>query len=431
MVRTARIISILLLALLVAGFGPSSHKQGRKHLENGDYTRALEALTNALNEFPDNPKIHRDMGIAYYKIEQYEQALAELDKAKQKLEKDGNVMLYLGLTYERLKKYDKAIEEYSNYNKLGRFSRIKPTIQKRIYQLIPRQAEQWAKERMDFEKQIDVASIPENTIAVTYFKPFSISEELEPLHVGLTDLIIMDLLMVESLRVLERDRMKEIYEELGLGSTDLVDQSTAPRMGKLLGASTLVTGSFTGLGEDKWRIDPSLGLIKDGSLQALKSVEGEISGFLQVEKELVLQVLDSLGVELTPEQRESILQNVPTESLQAFLAYSRGLNYMDNGMYEAAKQEFESAISLDPGFSQAEEHLTGAQFLSEPMGSVDALEFEWNSMLSSEEGKNELLGSTLGGISQGDINRTPGSELELTGEPAPADEISLEVIIKW
>jgi len=101
---------------------------------------------------------------------------------------------------------------------------------------------------------------------------------------------------------------------------------------------------------------------------------------------------------------------------------------MDNGMYEAAKQEFESAISLDPGFSQAEEHLTGAQFLSEPMGSVDALEFEWNSMLSSEEGKNELMGLTLDSISQGDINRIPGSELELT---APPDEISLEVIIKW
>jgi len=428
MLKAVKIISILVLAISIMAFGPSKHKQGRKHLENGDYTRALEALTDALNESPDKPEIHRDIGITYYKTRQYEQALSELDKAKQKLDKDGNVMFYLGLTYERLKQYDKAIEEYSNYVNLGRFDGIKETIQKRIYQLIPKQAEQWAKERMEFEQQIDAASIPDNSIAVTYFKPFSVSEELEPLHKGLTDLIIMDLLMIDDLRVLERERMKEIYEELGLGSTDLVDQNTAPRMGKLLGASTLVTGAFTGLGEDKWRIDPTLGLVKAGEFQKLGSVEGEIPGFMQVEKELVLKVLDSLGIELTPEQRESILQNVPTESLQAFLAYSRGLNYMDNGMYEAAMREFESAISLDPGFTQAEEHLTGAQFLSEPTASIGDLKSLWNSVISSDAGKNELLGMTLGDIGQGDIDRVPVSEI---GEPEPVDEISLEVIIRW
>ena len=248
MKAAVKALGILALALLLLGFGPSNLRQGRTYLERGQYARALEKLTDAVNEDPDNPGIHRDLGQAYYETGQYEQALEELNKAKSKLDKDGKLIFYLGMTYERLEQYDKAVAAYSDYVKLGRFSKIKKKIRRRIQWLIRQQTQKWAKERMKMEKTIDPASIPPNTIAVTYFKPFSISKELEPLHKGLTELLIIDLSMVKSLKVLERIKLAEIYDELGFSSTDVVDQSTAPRMGKLLGARTLVTGTFTGLG---------------------------------------------------------------------------------------------------------------------------------------------------------------------------------------
>lgn len=427
MKRSAEILSVFIIVLLVAGFfGPSKLRQGRKHLEREEYTRALEVLTDALNEDPDNPKIHRDLGIAYYKTGQYEQALVELNTAKEKREKDGEVIFYLGLTYERLEQYDKAIEEYSNYVKLGRFSGIKKKIQRRIQRLIQQQAVQWIQERMRIEEQIDPASIPDNTIGVTYFKPFSISKELEPLHIGLTDLIIIDLSMVESLQVVERIKLREIYNELGLSTTDLVDQSSTPRWGKLLGANSIVTGTFTGFGDKQWRIDPALGSIKLGQLQALQALEGKIPSFLQTEKELVLEILRSLGIELTEEEQKRIMLNVPTESLEAFLAYSRGLGYADQGMYGEAAKEFGNAISIDPNFSQAEEGLNVAGLLSQPAESINSLGSTWNSAVVSENGKNSLLKTTLQNVSRGDVNRIPVSDVR-PGE----EEVELEVLIQW
>ena len=425
----AKILSIPLLALLVMGwFGPSNYRQGKRHLERGEYVQALEALTNALNEDPDNAKIHRDLGTAYYRTEQYQQALTELDQAKEKLKKDGQVMFFLGMTHERLEQYDKAIEAYSNYSKLGRFSSLKREIQRRIQWLIQKQAAQWVKERMEMEKRINPASIPDNTIAVTYFKPFGVSEELEPLHKGLTDLLIADLSLVEALQVLERIKLKEIYDELGLASTDLVDKSTTPRIGRLMGASSVVTGIFTGLGDDEWRIDPTLGRIKVGESLGLERLEGEIAAFLETEKQLVMEILRNLGIELTQEEEEKIAQNIPTTSLSAFLAYCRGLDYTDQGMYREAARAFDNAVSIDPGFNQARESATGAKLLFQPVGGVGTLESAWDSTLSAEAGKDALLNATVGSIAQGDVKSAPSSELGIDTTPT---EIELEVVIRW
>ncbi len=423
-----RAIIIFILLLFMMGCTSASLRQGRSYLAKERYPQALDALTDALNEDPDNPKIHRDLGITYYKTDQYEQALEELKQAKQGLEKDDRLIFYTGLTYEKLGLYDEAIEEYANYTKLGRFSRIRRKIQQRIQWLIQRQAAEWANSRMKMEKDINPAEIPDNTVAVTYFKPFSVSEELEPLHKGLTDLLILDLSLIGSLKVVERIKMTEIYDELGFSSTDLVDQDTAPRMGKLLGANSIVTGAFTGFGDEQWRIDPTLGLVKLGRFQPLESVEGLIPRFIQVEKDLVLQILEGLNIEITPGERDQIMENVPTESLGAFLAYCRGLDYSDRGMYSEASREFEAAISLDPKFNQAKEHLAGASFLSTSAESTDELEVAWDSAFSSEELKSECLTTTVQSVTRGDVDRASGSKPELIEEEP---EVELEVLIQW
>jgi len=428
MIVVPKWIAVFMLILFIMGCAPASLRQGRSYLAKEKYPQALEALTRALNEDPDNPEIHRELGITYYKTKQYEQALEELKTAKQGLEKDDRVIFYTGLTYEKLKLYDEAIEEYGNYTKLGRFSRVRGKIQQRLQWLAQRQASKWAQERMEIEKEIDPASIPDNSVGVTYFKPIGVSEELEPLHKGLTDLLIVDLSMVDELTVVERIKLNQIYDELGFSSTDLVEQDTAPRMGKLLGASSLVTGAFTGFGDDQWRVDPTLGLVKLGRFEALDSVEGQIERFIQIEKQLVMDVLEGLGIELTQEQRDEIMENIPTESLKAFLAYSRGLDYSDRGMYSEALQEFEAAVSLDPKFNRAKEHQAGARFMSQPTETTDELEMAWDSAFSSEALKTEFLATTVQSVSRGDVDPTSGSDLELTEEET---EVQLDVLIQW
>jgi hypothetical protein len=71
-----------------------------------------------------------------------------------------------------------------------------------------------------------------------------------------------------------------------------------------------------------------------------------------VEKRIVFQLFTDLGVQLSTADRNAIEQR-PTRSLAAFLAYGRGLTLSDEGRYDAAGREFDNAVRLDPGFLSA------------------------------------------------------------------------------
>lgn len=421
------IVSIFLLSIFMLGcITTGSLRQGKKLLSEGEYDRAAEVLINALEEEPDNPEISRNLGIAYYKLGQFNQALDKLEKAKQGLPKDSRLIFYLGLVYEKLEQYDKAIEEYSNYTRLSPLSRFRRKIKERLPWLIRQEAARWAKTRLKDEENLPVQDIPDTTVAVTYFKPLTVLEGYESLHLGLTDLLIADLSLVESLSVVERIKLHKILDELGFSSTDLVDQSKAPRMGKLLGAGTLVTGAFTAL-EERLQIEPALGKVKLNEIYTLEGVEGMLANFLQIEKNLALQILDEMGLELTSEERKAISQNIPTESLAAFLAYSSGLSYEDRGMYPEAAKEYESALTLDPTFNKAILHLKEVQSLTQ-VESVDSLEQLREAALSTKSLQDEGLGTIVESISRQSMGSIPRSEADI---PEGPEEVEVEVIFTW
>ncbi|MBI5211301.1 MAG: hypothetical protein HY927_15110 [Elusimicrobia bacterium] len=65
----------------------------------------------------------------------------------------------------------------------------------------------------------------------------------------LADLISAQLAARPGLKVVERQRIGAVFDELRLSEGAMVDQETAVRIGNLLGANTLVLGSFARMGE--------------------------------------------------------------------------------------------------------------------------------------------------------------------------------------
>jgi len=59
----------------------------------------------------------------------------------------------------------------------------------------------------------------------------------------LADIVSMELLK-QGINVIDRSTTVKILTELSLGSTGIIDESTAPRIGLLLGVSALLTGSI-------------------------------------------------------------------------------------------------------------------------------------------------------------------------------------------
>lgn len=85
----------------------------------------------------------------------------------------------------------------------------------------------------------------------------------------------------------------------------------------------------------------------DGSVS-----ENTLEQLFTIEKAIVLDLFNDLGVVLTTAERNAIEER-PTRSLQAFLAYSKGLKLEDEGKYDEASRSFGEAARIDPSFGAA------------------------------------------------------------------------------
>jgi hypothetical protein len=73
---------------------------------------------------------------------------------------------------------------------------------------------------------------------------------------------------------------------------------------------------------------------------------------MRMEKDLVVAIATQLGYQLSEAERRLILEN-GTQSLIAFLAFSRGLEAEDAGNFTAATAFYAEAVREDPNFDMA------------------------------------------------------------------------------
>ena len=147
-------------------------------------------------------------------------------------------------------------------------------------------------------------------------------------------------------------RLQAILDELQLSETQYMDAASAPRIGRMLGAGRLVSGSYNVLQGDNLRLDGAFWAVESTSVFQLDSQSNLLRNLFSAEKAFVFNLINQLGIELSPTERDQI-EFVPTQNIQAFLAYSRGLQEEDAGAYSLAAGSFARAAELDPGFTLA------------------------------------------------------------------------------
>lgn len=346
---------------------------GKQHLQKNEYDLAIQAFESARAENPDDPQILRELGIAHYQKIQFDKAIPLLIQAFLEDTTDGRTLFYLGTAYEITNDIPHAYDIYRRYVDADPASGMRKSIEARLTGLIRKQMAAEAKSVLKQESTINPAAIPDSSIAVLYFKNAGKKRDLDPIQKGMADMLITDLSKVKKLRVVERVRMQKMLDEIGLGKTGLVDPATAPRVGKLLGASKLVNGTFIDLSQDRLRIDAGLVPIKTDKPVSPGPVQGKLAQLFRMEKDLAFGILDKLGVKLTQAERDEI-KIIPTENLLAFLAYCNGLDYEDKGMYKEARQQYQRAAQLDPHFTSAVQGSSRAEDLTLSQMPVSALE---------------------------------------------------------
>ena len=363
------------IPLLLAGCAAPVNffQQGEDQLGKKEYDAAIQSFTRARVEDPENPAVAREMGIAQYQKAAYGDALPLLLEAFLADTADGRALIYLGMTYENLEDYPRAMDIYGRYLDVKPTDRIRSAIEARITGLLRKQMAEEARAALAQEASLDPEKIPDNTIAVLYFKNMGKNQGLDPIQKGLADMIITDLSKVGQLKVVERIRMQKMIEEMGLGQSGLVDEATSPRMGKLVGASRLIQGSFTDLARETVRMDAGVVPVKPAKEIKPQKIQGKMARFFQLEKDLVFGILDRMGIVLSQAEKDDI-RIIPTENMLAFMAYCRGLDYEDRGMLRESAEEYKKATGLDPNFRQAERGVDRVEKLSAAELSIPSLE---------------------------------------------------------
>jgi TolB-like protein/Flp pilus assembly protein TadD len=301
---------------------------------------------------PKNAEVLRALGIQYFKAGQFPQARTTLADAAALSPKDGVVALYLGLSAESMNDLPAARSAYQSYLKVGKTQRVRRQLEGRLAAIQRKEIQIAAKAAVAQEAQLGGTTGSKTTVAVMPFSFTGPDSSLKPLERGMADLLVTDLSRVHALTIVERARLQAILDEIKLQQSVGVDSSTALRAGKLIQAGTLVQGSLLQNG-DRIRTDAALVSVATSGIASQPATdEAKIDQIFDMEKKIALNLVTSLGVPVTTAERNAIEQR-PTKSLQAFLAYSRGLEYEDQGRFDDASRAYADAARIDPNFGVA------------------------------------------------------------------------------
>lgn len=195
------------------------------------------------------------------------------------------------------------------------------------------------------------AAAAETRVAVLEFTNASAEHDNDPLGKGLQSMLTTDLSQVPALRLVERQRLRDIQAELKLAQGGQIDKATAARIGKLAGATHLLGGSFVIVG-NRMRIDSRLFAVQSGDVVFAEKIEGERDAFFELEKQLAGRFIDSVGIKLQPRERAAMTR-VHTADFEAFRKYSQGVAAFDDKRYSDALTLLGEATRLDKDFRLA------------------------------------------------------------------------------
>jgi serine/threonine protein kinase/Tfp pilus assembly protein PilF len=186
----------------------------------------------------------------------------------------------------------------------------------------------------------------ERSIAVLPFENLSSDKENAYFAEGIQDEILTRLSKIADLKVISRtstQHYKSAPENL-------------PEIAKQLGVAHILEGSVQKAG-DAVRVNVQLIKAATDSHLWADTIDRKVTDILSVESEVAKAIADQLRAKLTG-QEEEVIAAKPTDNLQAYDAYLRGLAYTLKTAFTpensfAAKKYLKEAVRLDPKFGLA------------------------------------------------------------------------------
>jgi len=330
---------------------------------------ALAALEAQRAQQPTDPDVNLRLAKAYSAANRFTDARAALATVLLQQPDNRVARAYLGFTYEGQEHFDSARTVYGELLAARPTGEVSRLLNGRLALLARKELHANARTSLARETELSRTPPDPNTVAVFPFRYTGQDSSLRPLERGLAALVVSDLSHVRSMRLVERERLQALLDEMKLTTVGRTDPTTGARSGHLVGAGQVVQGQFQDL-PGGVRIDAAMVRATDAQVAATGTGRDQLNLLFDVEKSVLFQLLTKMNVPLTPAESIAISER-PTRDLQAFLLYSRGLEAQDRGDFQAASASFRAASQRDPTFQAAAQQAQSSDAAESAGGTSD------------------------------------------------------------
>jgi TolB-like protein len=298
----------------------------------------------------ESPKDKLDQAEQYYKSAQFDNAIDVLNSLATDTAVDTAIkkeaLRFLGRSYSAKGLYDKAKEAIMDLLKLEPPMVVfnpdyePPVFMKLYYE---------SRKEITGSMSVERPDPGMKTMAIIDFKNRSVDHkaQYDPMEQGFADLMINRMNNSTELKVVERERIEWILNEIKLQNQ--YDMEGAVRVGKQLGVQTVLLGSFIIAGDQIW-LGARLVKVETSEILLTDEVKGDLDDFFGLVDNLGQKIADKINVKLK-EQTSQLTEEAP--SLDAIMAYSVGLSYLEKEDYKNAYEKFEEALKLSPNYEKA------------------------------------------------------------------------------
>ena len=109
----------------------------------------------------------------------------------------------------------------------------------------------------------------------------------------LRDMLTSDLSLVKNLTMVDRQSLEKLLAEQNLNNSKNFDNATAARLGKLLGAEIIITGTYFEL-FGSLRVDAKFINVETGAISFSVGVDGAREKFFDLKKSLADLIIEKL-----------------------------------------------------------------------------------------------------------------------------------------
>ena len=319
-----------ILLLFIFGCSPKYTNLGWEYFYNQDFNKSIEFFNTGLENDPQNYDAIKGIGLSYLMLNNYESANTYIQKAISMNSTDPENIFSLALYNSLTNNPETSISYFNQFLAISKNSELNDEANKLLVYEKRKLFKNEFKSALENENKIGPTLPPKNSIAVIPFKNIGEHGDYDVLEKGLADQTITYLGYVDRLKVLERLRIEELFKEINLSESAIMDKSTAARTGKLLRAEKLITGNYNITSDNKLTIKMYSISVNNGQVSEEISGSGTVDNFFEVHKETVLKALSKMNIIIDDETRKKIL-TFKTENMMEFIAALKKKYFEESG----------------------------------------------------------------------------------------------------